>query len=501
MTFRRLALPLMACLAAFAPAAEAQRWVEVTGPHVTVVSDAGAGRARDIAWQFQQIREALVRTFPWIRSTPSKPLVVVAARNPTSMRMLVPGLWSDGREGELYASSSSVGRDHQYIVVRADIRNEDREGVSPYQSVYWSYAAQALNDTSRALPQWLVRGLAELLSNTLVREKEIQVGRTLPQNLSHLRSRPRLALKDIVATATSADLQSRLGGQTTLTGFDAQAWALVHFLIWGEKGVHAPSLSTYISGVLSGADPVASIPSTLGDVARLESAMNVYIGRDVFFYASFATAATVTRDGLTVRDLPDVEVAVLRAKLHVAMDRLDDARRVVAEAGKLGTADAGAEVTALLADEANDATALRDALERAVTEQGVSWWAPYRLATLLPTGQGRTVLDRIATLLEQATAANPNADGAWAYRGEVLAALGRPEEAVAASEKAITLLPSSSGHRLSLARVYLRLGRFPDGLKAAGIGRAMARTQAERDEAQQVLAELARAMAPPKPGR
>ena len=460
MRFRSFTAVLGFLLAGAAPASAQRAWVEATGPNVTVVSDAGAGRARDIAWQFEQIREAIARTFPWVRTTSSRPLVVLAARNVTTMRALAPGLWDQGRDGALFSSSSAVGRDHRYTVVRADIRIDDREGISPYQSAYWSYTAQALGDTSPGLPEWLMRGLSELLSNTLVREKEIQVGRTLPQNLVQLRTRPRLALKDVV-TVTGGDREKRAPEE--LFSFDAHAWALVHFLVWADKGAYAPLLNKYVAGVLNGADPIASLPSTLGDVSRFESAFNVYVNRDVFFYASYATAARLTREGLAVRDLPDLDAALLRARLLVAMERPEEARKAAAEAETLGTADAVAEVAALLADEAGDNQALQAALERAVMQRGVSWWAPYRLATLLPTGQGRTSLERVASLLAQATTANPNADGAWGFLGEVLAALGRADEAIAAAEKAIALMPASSRHRVSLARVYLRLGRYAEG--------------------------------------
>jgi hypothetical protein len=57
-------------------------------------------------------------------------------------------------------------------------------------------------------------------------------------------------------------------------------------------------------------------------------------------------------------------------------------------------------------------------------------------------------------------------------------------------------VPASSRHRISLARVYTRLERYPEGLTAAGVGRAIAKSPAERDEAQRALADLARATAP-----
>lgn len=481
-----MALLLLVC----STTAGAQRaWVEVSSAHLTVVSDAGPGRARDFAWQFEQIREALARTFPWVRLTSPRPLVVVAARNVSTMRTLVPDLWENGKDGSLFVSSSATGHDRSYVVVRGDIRGEDREGISPYQPAYWSFAAQALGETSRNLPLWLVRGLSEVLSNTLVRESEIQVGRMLPQNLRQLRTRPRLALKDVVA-ATNDSMRERSAEE--LFTLDAHAWAFVHFLVWADRGAYAPLLDKYVNGVLNGADPAASIVSTLGDVSRFENAFDVYISRDVFFFAKFETAARVSRDGFTARDLTDLETVGLRGRLHAAMGRKGDARAAAVEAEKIGPAGAGAEITALVTDD-GEAAALRTALEQAVMRPGVSWWAPYRLATLLAENRERATAERVVGLLTQATTLNPNADFAWTFLGEALSAVGRGDEAVAAVTKGIALMPASSAHRLSLARTYLRLGRFPEGLNAAGLGRALARLPEERAVAQRVLSDLAAA--------
>jgi hypothetical protein len=268
----------------------------------------------------------------------------------------------------------------------------------------------------------------------------------------------------------------------------------VHFLVWADRGAYAPLLDKYVNGVLNGADPVASVASTLGDVSRFETAFNVYVSRDVFFFAKFETDARVSRDGFTVRDLTELETVRLRGSVHAAMDRPAEARAAAAEAAKIGPPGAGAEVLALVTDD-NDTAALKAALEQSVTQPGVSWWAPYRLATLLAATQDRATTERLVTLLPQATTLNPNADFAWTFLGESLSAVGRGDEAVAAVARGIALMPASSAHRLALARSYLRLGRYPEGLKAAGLGRALARLPQELVEAKQVLSDLAAASA------
>lgn len=486
-------LSIAAVMSTAAPASAQRTWVEVTGPNLSVVSDAGAPRAAEVLWQFEQVREAITRTFAWIRVTPARPVVVLAPRNEASMRELAPQFWEGGdRRGVV--GVSTAGPDRIYIAVRADAKVEDREGENPYRAVYWSYVAQALNETASGMPVWLLRGLAEVLSNTLVRADQIQVGRVLPGNLQRIRTRPRLMLREVVS-AVGRD-QRLMGDSEALQTFDATAWAFVHFLAWGDKGAYAPLLDKYVTAVVAGGDPVAALATTLGDVSRFDSAFNVYVNRDIFPYVSFATAARLSREGFPAREVPAADAAALRAGFHVAMNRPAEARALAAEASKLSDG-AGDETLALLAERENRRDELHTLYDRAASRPSSSWYSPYRLATLLPTNQGSVALERIETLLEQATARNANADAAWAYLAEVKAALGRGEVALAPAQKAVAMSPSSSGHRLSLARVLMRLGREPDARAEAGRARALARSPEERADAQELLAELAKRAASP----
>src|SRR5215831_18402296 len=69
-------------LVATAPLAVAQgTWVEISSPHFSVVSNAGDGRAREIAWQFEQVRSAIVAGWPWARTELDRPVLVIAAKD------------------------------------------------------------------------------------------------------------------------------------------------------------------------------------------------------------------------------------------------------------------------------------------------------------------------------------------------------------------------------------------------------------------------------------
>lgn len=485
---RRAAMAAIAALTlCSAPAAAQPAWIQVTAPHVTVVSDAGAGRARDIAWQFEQVHQGLSGTFPWIRWNLSRPLLVLAARNEGSMKALVPGTFARP-DGRLFTAVASSGRDRAYVALRADVRIDDVEGVNPYQSAYWAYASQALGETFTGLPLWLRRGFAEFMSNSLVRDKEIQIGRVLPHNLRLVRGPTRLGLRELVELGGD---DRRVDRPQFLADVDATAWAFVHFLMFGDDGSHQADLNAFVAGLLKGGNPQTLLASTLGDVSRYENAFNVYINREIFGFVRYDVAARLSREGFPAQPLPGPQALLLRAAHHVATNRIDDARALVAEARKADPSAGADEVDALIADHEDRTDDVRASLEKAVTQGNVSWYAPYRLATLLST-RDQATLERVETLLDRSTTLNPFADGAWSFLAEVMAGLDRGAAALGPIDKALALVPASSRHHISRARVLRRLGRASDASRSAGIGRALARTPEERQVAQAMLADLAR---------
>ncbi len=75
------ALRLAACAMAVAASAAAAPppWLEVKSAHFTVITDAGEKAGRKTAWQFEQIRSALLQLWPWAKID-AEPYVVFAAR-------------------------------------------------------------------------------------------------------------------------------------------------------------------------------------------------------------------------------------------------------------------------------------------------------------------------------------------------------------------------------------------------------------------------------------
>ena len=113
---------------------------------------------------------------PWAPADIGKPFLVLVVRDENGMKTLLPQ-YADRWNGAHYGSFAQGGADRQYVAMRGDILAESTQTTNPYQQAFWPYAAIAINSgLSRDLPQWFMRGLADLLSNTIVTVSSVQVG-------------------------------------------------------------------------------------------------------------------------------------------------------------------------------------------------------------------------------------------------------------------------------------------------------------------------------------
>src|SRR5215471_4622432 len=151
------ALAFVSVLAAAAPCRAADQWIEIQSPNFTVISNAGQGAARNLAWQMEQIRSAVHAIWPWAHLDLDRPFIVFGAKDEQSMRMLVPRYWEE--KGSMHPVSVWVeGADRYYLAVRTDVKGEDYRNLNPYQTSYFSYVSLVLRrSVERPLPLWLER--------------------------------------------------------------------------------------------------------------------------------------------------------------------------------------------------------------------------------------------------------------------------------------------------------------------------------------------------------
>lgn len=468
---------LAAALAAMSTSASAQTWREVKTDHFTMVSDASEGRARRIVWQFEQMRRALQDGFPWMQVEVDRPVMVIAVRDERSMRRLAPQFWE--QRGSRPASVFVEGADRHYILLRTDLEVEDQL-MNPFNNAYRAYSSLVLAQGSTGdLPLWLTNGLAVMLSNTIVRQREIVFGRPMPWVTEVAREGPRLPLAELLAADTSSP---GFRGSIARERFDAQSWALVEYLLYGNKDNARERFDRLVDLLAAGKSSEEAVVEVYGSLAGLDDAYTLFVQQNVYTHNTTPTSGDIVEGDLVARVMSVPEHAAVRAAFHVAMGRPDEAREVAATAAKADAASiVPADIEGMLYDYEQNREAADAAFAKAVAGGSTSYWTYYRLASLrLNAGAAGDRLAEIGAWLERATELEPSFAPAHAQLATTRINRGEVEPAIASARRAVELAPGNLSYRSLLARVLTRATRTDEALQVAREGLALARTPAER---------------------
>jgi tetratricopeptide (TPR) repeat protein len=353
------------------------------------------------------------------------------------------------------------------------MRSRDDVQVNPHTSAYFAFANLSL--TSRfehPLPPWLSRGLAGVLSNTLVRQKDVIVGAMIPWHLEDLRQRRR-PLRQILTAAWGAP---ELRRNDSLAEFDAHAWAFVHMLMFGHDGKNSARLNNFVAEVAKGTAQDAAFASTIGDIEQYERDFVNYVNRNLFPAIRVKIDAGVDRERFPARKLTEGEAAGARAGFLVSMNRPAEAQAMITQARKVEPNSAAATTAeALLLDRAGDREAAKAAYEKAVSQGSTSAYSRYRLAVLSRPGADTSGLEQIEQHLAKAVELNPNFAAAHASLAETRAELNRSQAMIVPHmHKAVSLEPGYVWHRILAARTLARLGAVPEARKTIETARKLA---------------------------
>jgi tetratricopeptide (TPR) repeat protein len=469
-------------------------WIEIKTPHFIVISDAGERRARDVGWQFEQIRGVLVRVWPGAKADLDKDFVVYAAKDESSMRALAPRYFEGRnavRPGSVFASAPYG----HAVALRADLRAEPGQGsANPFRTSYWSYVALVLRQSyERDPPPWFLRGLAEFFSNTIIRDTEVHIGPVIAWHLEQLRDSARPTLDVLL----DADYRSPyLTDGSKMNVFDATAWTLIHYLMLGNEGKNLPLFDTFAQAVRRGSDPKEAMLQTYGGAERVRLELAGYITRSIFVYQRVGLAVTIDRKSFPMRALAPADAAAALARLHAIMQRPVEARAQMAAAG-----DAGLEVEGFLLDAEDKRDAARTAYAKASDAGTAGFYAEHRFAQLSwPDDHAPDAEARLAAMergLRRATRLNPRFAPAQSLLAETLVRLHRAEEALPFAQQSVALASTDPFNHLALARTYWALSKRDEAAASARRALALADTENERRSAQQLVEFLARASAPP----
>ena len=87
------------------------------------------------------------------------------------------------------------------------------------------------------------------------------LGPPIPWHLQRMRNGSRLSLNELVAVTRSSP---QFADGDRLLAFDAQSWAFVHYLMFGQEGRQRRQLDQLLALINQGTDPAIALKEALG---------------------------------------------------------------------------------------------------------------------------------------------------------------------------------------------------------------------------------------------
>jgi tetratricopeptide (TPR) repeat protein len=494
---RRLAFAVALAGGAFAVTPglhAADTWVEARSAHFRVVTNAGESTARHLAWQFEQIRIALEKQWPFAKAELDRPVTIIGARDELTWRQFRPEEYERGTGDPVhYSAYSWSAADAHYILLREAGREPAvSQGENPYRSAYWMYGSVAFNSALNwRLPIWFQRGLAGVLSNTIVGKSDVQTGQPIVAHANTI-GRVRWPLTRLLtATGDSPDLHNSI----QLGYFDAHAWGVVQYIVFGVPGEQgAARANALVSLLLNGTPSEAAVTQVYGSVAALESAYVQQAAQGRFFYNKIKVDASQSEAGYTARPLKPEEVPAVRGAWLASTRRPVEARAAVAEIRKLNAnSPLSYEIEARLLESENAPGEAAAAFAKAAELGSENFYTYYQAGRSKMTGPFSPESSAQArSAFEKCIALNPTFGVAHSYLANALAQAGQFEAAIGPARQAAALAPGVLSNHIQLARLLLRANHKDEALQAAKTAESVARTDADRRVVQGLISEIQR---------
>ena len=245
-------------------------WLRLQTPEFSVISQLDERKTRRWAGEFDQFVSALFSLYA-IERKGLPPLTIVLFDRAKNFAAYRPRTES----GQAKKIVGVFGRQANWSVMGTPATNQSRETrrVLNHEAVHWFFSASGVE-----LPLWFNEGYAEVLSTIEIRRGSAQWGRALPQHIQLLRD---LGLRPL-GEFFELNQDEAIHGDAR---YYPQAWAFVHFAVFGGTGTHQRSLSDLARRVR--VEPIdVAFKSAFGmSLEEGDRALSTYIKRGTYSMA------------------------------------------------------------------------------------------------------------------------------------------------------------------------------------------------------------------------
>ncbi len=450
-----------------------ENWVQLSSQHFTVICQGNEKQARQIAQQFERMRQLFHAAFPNTKVDPGVPIVVIAVKDAEAFRTLEPEAYLAKGQIEL-AGLFLRAPDKNYVLLRMDAGGEH-----PYATIYHEYTHLLLSKVEW-IPLWLNEGLAEFYQNTDISEKDTVLGKASPEDIQWLRQNKMLPLTTLLTVDHNSPYYHE---EQKGSIFYAESWALTHYLEVNDFENHTDKLRDYLVMVGNNVDSVTAATRTFGDLKQLQSALEKYISGYSFTQFKYTKPLPVEDSATQLQPITPTQVDAVRADFLAYTQREKDSRDLLAEVLRDDPNNTLArETMGFLEFRANHLEEAEDWYGKAVKLDSQSFLANYYFAAMAvklgKTGEG--VDEQIETSLRKAIKLNP----AFAPPYDMLAVFyaqrrKNVDEAHLLALQAVQLDPPNVFYRVNTAYILMLMQRENDAVAVLQNAMKLAKTPQE----------------------
>ncbi len=246
-------------------------WRSVRTNNLFVIGNADAEKLRQVAAWLEFFHSSFARLVSRNVLNSSVPTTVIIFRDDASFMPFKP--LYHGRPANV-AGFFQPGADVNYIAISLDPGERD-----PYSTAFHEYVHLHLRDNVPNAPLWLNEGLAELYGSLQFSGTEALLGAPLAPYIRILRDHELLPLETLFSIGTNSPHYN----EQDKTGiFYGQSWALVHYLMLGDRG-RQEQFKRFLQQVSRGENAAKAIEASFGiTLAKLEEDLRTYVRRGDF---------------------------------------------------------------------------------------------------------------------------------------------------------------------------------------------------------------------------
>lgn len=447
-------------------------WVEVHSPHFVVVSNAGEKQARKTALQFEQIRAVFRQALPALQNQQTPVITILAVTDEKSLSQLLPEYWAT--KGRMHpAGIFENAMDQFYIAVELDAH-----GTNPYETIYHEYFHSLSTPYLPNMPTWLAEGMADFFGNSEVDGKTAMVGEPSQALLYQLQSSSLIPLDTLFKVDQSSPYYNE-SSKTTM--FYAESWALVHYLMVGDKQGHRALFEAYLSALNDGKTGDQAAAKAFGDLKKLQRNLQDYISNNTFYRIEYPTPPSVSPSDLTAANISEAEAEAYRGGFLAVRGRTDEGVTALRHALQLDPKNARVYRNLAIAQFFSGAheDALASATKAIELAPGDTLTLYIRAYLSFSSDPGKADPETEADL-RKAIAASPEYAPPYALLAVYLTNQDKNlPEALDFAAKAISVEPGNAEYRLAQAQTLLRMGKYSEARQAGMRARTAASSAQE----------------------